>query len=36
MIKDTSAFYREQPAKLLQKIRGDKAAKEMVIRARSW
>lgn len=36
MIKDTSVFYREQPAKLLQKIRGDKAAKEMVIRARSW
>lgn len=36
MIKDSSTFYREQPAKLLQKMVGDKAEKEMVIGARSW
>lgn len=36
MIKDTSTFYREQPAKLPQKMVGDKAEKELVIRGGSW
>lgn len=36
MIKDTSKFYVEQPAKLLQKMVGDKAEQELLIRGRSW
>jgi len=36
MIKDTSEFYRQQPAKLLQKMVRDKAEKELVIRGTSW
>lgn len=34
MIKGTSKFYREQPAKLLQKMVGDKADKKLVIKDR--